>query len=120
MNRHAQILASAALLLAAPFAANAAVASAARPVVLEAVVVTPKASYSASEWQARQASRQLAVAAPVVLDRVIVTPSGSYSVAEWRARSAERRYAAAELGKARYWLRAVWQRLGLRNYPQAV
>lgn len=118
MNRHHQILAAAALLIAAPFAANAAGTSVAQPVVLDAVVVTPKATYSAAEWQARQASRQLAVASPVVLDKVIVTPARSYTVAEWRARGAERQYAATELRKARSWLRAVWRTLGFKSHPQ--
>ncbi|MDP3858882.1 MAG: hypothetical protein Q8Q73_14085 [Stagnimonas sp.] len=113
------------LMLAAPFAgaqglASSRAAIAAQPVVLEAVVVTPKASYSAAEWQARQASRQLATAAPVMLEKVIVTPSRSYTVAEWRVRSAERRYAATELRKARHWLRAVWHTLGFKSYPQEV
>lgn len=49
--------------------------------VLEAVVVTPTARYTASQWQAELAARN-----PVVLDRVIVTPAARYTVAEWQAR----------------------------------
>jgi len=118
MNRHPLKILAAALLIAAPLAANAAGAAMAQPVVLEAVVVTPKANYSAAEWQARQAARPLAVAAPVVLEPVIVTPSRNYTVAEWRARGAERQYAATELRKARHWLRAVWHTLGFKSRPQ--
>lgn len=106
----------AALLIAAPFVAVAApTAAIAAPVQLEAVIVTPKAVYSAREWQARQ--QQLAAATPVVLEKVIVTPARQYTVAEWKARDGERRYAATELRQARHWLRAVWQVLGLRSRP---
>lgn len=115
MNRHPIFAAT--LLIAAPFAAVAAPATAAvaAPVQLEAIVVTPKAVYSAREWQARQ--QQVAAATPVVLEKVIVTPARQYTVAEWRARDGERRYAATELRKARHWLRAVWHTLGLRAKP---
>ena len=119
MNRHH--IAAATLLIVAPFAAVATpspAAAAVAPVQLEAIVVTPKAVYSAREWQARQ--QQVAAATPVVLEKVIVTPARQYTVAEWRARDGERRYAATELRKARHWLRAVWHTLGLRAKPVEV
>lgn len=122
MTRHTLILAAASLLIAAPFGAGAAPSATADAVRLEAVVVTPSARYTAAEWQARQAKRQLAAAqaAPVVLEAVVVTPARRYTLAQWQARSDERRYARHEISKARHWLNAVWRRLGLTSRPQAV
>lgn len=71
----------------ATLGAQAAPAAALEATTLEAVVVTPQASYTASQWQARQ-SIQSARREAVTLERVIVTPTARYSVAEWDARRA--------------------------------
>lgn len=55
-------------------------------VVLERVIVTPTARYSVAEYRSRQAARQAVVA--VTLDAVVVTPKASYTLAEWQARRA--------------------------------
>ena len=72
-------------LSAAAFTAQAAPAVSASldVTMLDAVVVTPTARYSTSEWQMRQASRKA-----VVLDTVIVTPTARYSLAEWQSKQA--------------------------------
>ena len=74
--------------------------------MLDAVIVTPTARYSLSEWQARQASRHA-----VVLERVVVTPSARYTLTEWQQHQAGLRYAKrdARHGPLRGWLKMVWK-----------
>ena len=116
--------------LAFAFAAGsvqAAPAAAPEATTLEAVVVTPTARYTASEWQARIAQRNAVVlervvvtarrsevAAPlalaaVTLDPVIVTPSARYTVAEWNQRQARLAYVKGERRGVQAWLKAVWK-----------
>ncbi len=141
---------AAALALAlAAFGTEAAAVTVAEATTLEAVVVTPSANYSASQWQARQ-SMQHASRNAVVLERVIVTPTARYSVAEWNARrnpalalaavtlepvivTPHGSYTLAEWQQrqsglayakqqrsVRGWLQAVWRTVRLARSPIAV
>lgn len=103
------------LLALAALSAHAA-PSAAEPVLLEGIVVTPKGTYSASDWQARQHARRHAV----VLEAVIVTPSRNYTVAEWKARNAPTQLVYAEPQQrhaARPWLARLLRGIGLQRKP---
>ena len=97
--------------------AAAAVAAPAEPVVLEAVVVTPAARYTATEWQARQAARS--VQAAVMLERVIVTPSGHYTVAQWQQRQQGLLPArhASQGSRVKVWLKTVWKHFNFQRLP---
>ena len=109
---------AAALTGAALFSNAAAAAQTVQPVVLEGVIVTPTASYTAAEWQARLEAR----AAPVVvtLERVIVTPSRSYTVAEWHERQALMHAGLKpRLAGMKTWLKTVWKHF-VRRTPVEV
>ena len=121
----------------------------ATPVLLEAVVVTPTARYTASQWQARVASRHAltlervivtpkarysvaewqanrAAAAPplavVMLEPVIVTPTARYTAAEWRQRQAGLAYAKSDANRRSVsrWLNAVWKHFNFKRTPVEV
>lgn len=112
--------------------------------MLEAVVVTPTARYTAGEWQAHVVERNA-----VVLDRVIVTPVARYSVAEWTAKKTlvavtldpvivtpTARYTVAEwqqrqsgltlvkhtsrVNSVKVWLKTVWKHFQFKRTPVEV
>ena len=95
----ASLLAASTLATAAPRAPAAADA-----VLLEAVIVTPTARYSASEWQARQHA--------VMLDTVVVTPRARYTLAQWQQRQSQLAYVKQQARQRgiRAWLKTVWKR----------
>lgn len=97
--------------------ALAAADSALAPTVLETVVVTPTARYTASEWQARVAQRQA-----VVLDRVIVTPAARYTLAEWQQRQAGLATVKNDTRRSRMqrWLKMVWKHFQFARTPVEV
>lgn len=116
-------LSLAALLALAACTVQAAPVSSIEAVTLEAVVVTPTARYTASEWQARTLQRNAVVLdrvvvtakrsdpalAVVLLDPVIVTPTARYTVAEWNQRQARLAYVKGERRGMQAWLKMVWK-----------
>lgn len=115
-----KVLTLAAALTGAALFSNAAIAAQpVQPVRLEAVIVTPTASYTAAEWQARQASR--AAVAAVTLEPVIVTPRRSYTVAEWQQRQALMHAShKPRLAGMKTWLKTVWKHFAFRGTPVEV
>ncbi len=88
-------------------------------VLLEAIVVTPTAHYSASEWQARVEARSAIVA--VTLEPVIVTPTARYTLAQWQQHQAGLAYAKQLRQKGlRGWLQAVWKHFQFAHTPVEV
>ena len=86
-------------------------------VLLERVIVTPTARYSVAEWDARRAPA-LALAA-VTLEPVIVTPRASYTLTEWQQRQSGLAYAKQQRSVSG-WLLAVWRTVRIARSPLSV